>query len=737
MAVTEGEELLADGRMPSAGSSVLVRRTRVLELLRGSASARAICLQAPGGYGKSTALRQWLAEDPRPALWLGVQPEAADAGWLVRSLLDALTQAGLLDEPLSLPLSVDPVAWTAGVLPAVERALSGIGQPFVVVIDDAGELTGDLWDSLLDSIVRRIPHGAHVAIATRGPVPRPMRRLRATQALVTVGPAQLALDQAEASQLLGALGVQAPQETVTALLAATEGWPVALYLAALALRSHPVGSAGPARAVRDRTVSDYLRDEILDRVAPSDARFLLRASVLTYLDEPTCSAVTGTDSSLARLRRLSADNNLLVALDGEQTRFRMHALLAEFLSDEFRATDPSGWRSVHGMASVLREQRGDIDAAAHHAKLAGDDQRLGELLWSHAGPVLARSRAAVLRRWLAGVSDERITGVCELALCAAWLASHEGDLIRMERLTIAAAAACERQGGIRAVDVGLLRATIGADGIDQIRSAAQAFIAERESDDPWLTLAHFLLGVSLVLGGETQPGLVALERGARLARALDLPVMRSHCLAAQADVWLSAGQTTRALPLIREARLVMIQDRLDHIATAAPVFTTSAAGYLAEGRLAEARREAMRALRQSSRMDPIAPWYAVQGRVTLAEVFFTLGDFDRCHALLTEADQFRGPAARSPVLDQAYQRARQRLDGLGARPGDVEVLTAAEVRVLQYLPTHLSFPAMAQEMNLSPFTVKSQALSAYRKLGAHSRGEAIRRAREIGLLSEP
>ena len=563
MAVRAREALLAGGRATQpAGSAVLVRRSRVLEQLRGSASARAICLQAPGGYGKSTALGQWLAEDPRAAIWLSVPPEASDAGWLVRALLDALTQAGLLEESVRLPLSVDPVAWTAGVLPAVERGLTGIRQPFVVVIDDAGALAGDLWESLLDRILRCLPGGAQVAIATRGPVPRPMRRLRTTQALVTVGPAQLALDEAETSQLLEALGVEAAPETVSAMRAATEGWPVALYLAALALRSQPVGSAGPAHSVLDRTVSDYLRDEILDRMEPSDAQFLVRASVLTYLDEPTCSAVTGTDSTLVRLRRLSAENNLLIALDGQQTRFRMHGLLAEFLSGEFRATDPSGWRSAHALASVLREQGGDIDAAAHHAKLAGDDQRLGELLWSHAGPVLARSRAAVLRRWLGGVSEERITGVCELALCAAWLASHEGDLIRMERMAIAAEAACARQGGTLAVDVGLLRATIGADGIDQIRSAAQTFIDERESDDPWLTLAFFLLGISLVLDGETQPGLVALERGARLARALDLPVMRSHCLAAQADVWLAAGESGRALPLIREARLVIIQNRL-------------------------------------------------------------------------------------------------------------------------------------------------------------------------------
>ena len=37
-------------------------------------------------------------------------------------------------------------------------------------------------------------------------------------------------------------------------------------------------------------------------------------------------------------------------------------------------------------------------------------------------------------------------------------------------------------------------------------------------------------------------------------------------------------------------------------------------------------------------------------------------------------------------------------------------------------------------MFLSPNTVKSQAMSIYRKLGATSRSEAITRLRELGLL---
>jgi LuxR family maltose regulon positive regulatory protein len=66
-------------------------------------------------------------------------------------------------------------------------------------------------------------------------------------------------------------------------------------------------------------------------------------------------------------------------------------------------------------------------------------------------------------------------------------------------------------------------------------------------------------------------------------------------------------------------------------------------------------------------------------------------------------------------------------------PG-ISALTAAELRVLPTLASHLSFPQIAAEMFLSPHTVKSEAISIYRKLGVSSRAQAVARSRELGLL---
>ena len=68
-------------------------------------------------------------------------------------------------------------------------------------------------------------------------------------------------------------------------------------------------------------------------------------------------------------------------------------------------------------------------------------------------------------------------------------------------------------------------------------------------------------------------------------------------------------------------------------------------------------------------------------------------------------------------------------DGLGA-----SALTAAELRLLPLLSTHLTAAEIAAELYLSPHTIKAEVKSIYRKLGASSRSQAVTRARELALL---
>jgi len=73
---------------------------------------------------------------------------------------------------------------------------------------------------------------------------------------------------------------------------------------------------------------------------------------------------------------------------------------------------------------------------------------------------------------------------------------------------------------------------------------------------------------------------------------------------------------------------------------------------------------------------------------------------------------------------------------LMGEPGATERwAAAAELRLLPLLSTHLTLPEIGARLFISRHTVKTQAISVYRKLGVSSRSEAITRMRELGLLA--
>jgi LuxR family maltose regulon positive regulatory protein len=62
-------------------------------------------------------------------------------------------------------------------------------------------------------------------------------------------------------------------------------------------------------------------------------------------------------------------------------------------------------------------------------------------------------------------------------------------------------------------------------------------------------------------------------------------------------------------------------------------------------------------------------------------------------------------------------------------------LTASELRVLAYLPFHLSYREIADRLGIKESTVKTHTISIYGKFGVSTRGGAIEVAASVGLVA--
>ena len=154
-----------------------------------------------------------------------------------------------------------------------------------------------------------------------------------------------------------------------------------------------------------------------------------------------------------------------------------------------------------------------------------------------------------------------------------------------------------------------------------------------------------------------------------------------------------------------------------------------------DGRLAEADSDRLRTLRRLVGFERVAPWANLQARIALARSSLVLGDRVAARTVLDEADRFldRVPDAIR-VKEQVVEVRRALREPVDAEGWGPSSLTTAEIRVLQFLPTHLTLVEIADRLFVSRNTIKTQAISIYRKLGASSRGSAVDVAREFGLL---
>jgi LuxR family transcriptional regulator, maltose regulon positive regulatory protein len=124
----------------------------------------------------------------------------------------------------------------------------------------------------------------------------------------------------------------------------------------------------------------------------------------------------------------------------------------------------------------------------------------------------------------------------------------------------------------------------------------------------------------------------------------------------------------------------------------------------------------------------------VQALLELARAYLALVDPEGARATLEQADGILQQRPELGTLSSAVRELEGRVGQITeAVPVGASALTAAELRLVPLLPTHLTYPEIGERLFISRHTVKTHAGSVYRKLGVSSRAEAVERITELGL----
>ena len=723
----------------TAFDRALVHRPALVQRLVAARDAPLALIVAPAGYGKSTLLAQWAQRDERQFIWVTLDPRDEVPEMVVASIVEAFAETGWTemdaDATGAWSLAQDPTA-------ALQRLLCSRqcrSRPFVLVLDDGHAIPPAVLTKVMPALLRRLRPGSQVALASRTEPPIGVSRLRASRALVEIRARDLAMSDDESLALLELAGLTLEPASARVLAAKTEGWPAALYLAALALRDHD----DPAAAVKrftgeDHRILDYVRDECLGWLPSAASEFLVRASAL---DEPSallCDDILEREESAVILAQLAHANLVLRAVESGDCRYRWHPLFRDVLRSELRA-EPAVQSRLHRRASTWYQQHGDVGRAVSHAVAADDAKRAGDLLWTNLMSYVGRGRIDVVQGWLRGFADEQIADYGPLALAAAHCSLAAGDLPRAHHLARAATEAWRRDPASatnQSLQAGLeiIQATApGVGAVQMGRAAARAYDLE-PIDSPWRTLCCLLRGAAELLTGNDGGAHQQLEEGAQLG-AVAAPIFASLCLAELVIIAIDHEDWELAGELAQRATRELASSGTSESSIAAIVLAAAAACRAREGRADEAKRDLRQARNLLARLSDFMPWYGVQTRLLLARAALGVADTVAARTLLAEASRLARRAGDVVVFQRCFDQAWAEIDALAESAlSGPSSLTIAELRILRFLPSHESFREIADRLGVSVNTVKTQAHAIYRKLDATSRSEAVRRAHEAGLL---
>jgi len=363
-------------RIPAARPGMVARSRLVAHVEEGLRLGRRLTLvSAPPGFGKTTAIQEWVGAAERPVAWLAVDQGDNDGMRFTRYLVAAVNQA---DTRVGQTLLQASPSSPQHLLIALINDLADAGDSLTLVLDDYHWISDSAVHDLVAFLLTNQPPNLHVVIGTREDPPLPLARMRARDQVTEIRERDLRFSASEAAAFLNqTMDLGLSPQSVAALVSRTEGWIAGLQLAGLALRQpggHPrlqrdADEFVAAFAGDDRYVVDYLLAEVLDRQPEPVRLFLRQTSILDRLCGSLCDAMTARENSQATLEQLVDDNLFLVRLDNRREWYRYHVLFAEVLRLMLPA--PEGIE-LHRRASAWFQAHGHEELALHHARLAAE-----------------------------------------------------------------------------------------------------------------------------------------------------------------------------------------------------------------------------------------------------------------------------------------------------------------------------------------------------------------------------
>jgi LuxR family maltose regulon positive regulatory protein len=422
-------ELLTVKLTPPSLPHAFVERRRLVNRLDEGGHDEVIVVCAGPGTGKTSLVAAWAVagRHPGPVAWLSLDGYDNSPTGFWAYLLGALRASGAVPEGHQLEWIRPGRRIDEAFLRQVAGAIAVLPTPVVLVLDDLHEIWNPRVLRSLAFFLRHPVPQLRLVVTTRVERALPMHRPRLRRATLEIRAAELDFTAGEAGALLAGHGLRLEPAEADAVIGLTEGWATGLVLAARLLSERGTTAGLAEFSGTERSVAEYLNNEVLTEMTPSTRRFLRHTCVAEQLCGDLADALTGDADGQLTLESLVRSNAFVKELDSPSGWFRCHGLLAALLRHQVRLETPGLFRELHRRAAGWWAGQDAVLAALDHAVAAQDWPLVGRLVVTRVGPrIIAMDRRGLLDL-LHRIPATELSATAPLELCSALIADDRAD----------------------------------------------------------------------------------------------------------------------------------------------------------------------------------------------------------------------------------------------------------------------------------------------------------------------
>jgi LuxR family transcriptional regulator, maltose regulon positive regulatory protein len=389
-----------------------IRRPSLMKKMRAVTEYKLVIVHSGAGYGKSTAISQFLQDVNINYCWYSITQNDDGLVPFVTNIVYAIQKQiphfgeELWEAVRSMGqyMKEDDIHRLSALF--INECMK-IPHSFTIIVDDYHLVDHSfLINQWMEKILEHLPGHIHFILSTRTkPSWSSFIQLKISGQLMEISEVDLCLTKEEVELLLTDFHENViPDSQLHAIFELTEGWVIAISMIHSQLRENPNILLVEKQHSSLDELFHYLAQEVFSKQTPIVQQFLKQISILDEISGSTCEAIFELPGSGQMLKQLSEKNALLQEMKGSR-HFRLHALFQTFLERKLKEESLGLYKELQLKCARFFEGKGKWEKAIFHYMKMGNIEAVSAILTREAEGMMKGGQLETLGDYLSGIPE--------------------------------------------------------------------------------------------------------------------------------------------------------------------------------------------------------------------------------------------------------------------------------------------------------------------------------------------